>query len=304
MEIGHVREFLDSVDTREYDNVEMRMIEKIGGGIVSYAPQLEADMRQNLKEFYSSILSNNFFETEQREYNPNVVVEGSLQVSNLNNAHINEVMQEIDLEENINDDIGAVNLDCINYYRFKFSHNGENLYIFRRFTKMKKIRNGILGCLQENSFRRIEGNDFFSIDTDIDILIFGGEALIINRFALQTIFKLNDYFIERATEALNRLRAENVLANFDEFNNDCLNDKLAARRMTKIVNTEGRLTGFIENVDQLPVVIEQFDLEIELNDENKIVYNGSKEARSQILFCISDAYYQSFILQRLGEDPS
>ncbi|EJM6036300.1 DUF4868 domain-containing protein, partial [Enterococcus faecalis] len=173
-----------------------------------------------------------------------------------------------------------------------------------RFTKMKKIRNGILGRFQDNTFRKIETDNFFGIDRDIDILLFDNEALIVNRFALQTIFKLNDYFTDRATTALKKLDEEKVLVNFEDFKNDCLNDKLAARRMTKIINTEGRLEGFLQNTRHLPEVIEHFDLEIELNDNNQIIYNGSKEARSQILFCISDAYYQSFILQRLGEDPS
>ena len=62
--------------------------------------------------------------------------------------------------------------------------------------------------------------------------------------------------------------------------------------------------GFIQNIGQLNTVIQQFDLEIEVDNNNQIVYNRTKEARSQILFCISDAYYQSLILQRFGEDVS
>lgn len=70
-------------------------------------------------------------------------------------------------------------------------------------------------------------------------MVFQQEALIINRFALQTIFRLNDYFNQQATEALNFLNQHHVIENFEDFYNDCLNDKLAARRMTKILNTEG-----------------------------------------------------------------
>lgn len=304
MNIGNLRNFISNVEADDNDSVEMKMIQKIGNGIWSHTPQLTIAMREELKVFYTEILNNNFFDLEQSEYNPNIVIEGSLQVSDLTNAHINEVLAEIDLEENCNDDMGNVDLDKINYYRFKSNYNGNSLYIFRRFTKMKKIRNGILGRFQDNTFRKIETDVFFGIDRDIDILLFDNEALIVNRFALQTIFKLNDYFIERATTALSELEEENVLVNFEDFKNDCLNDKLAARRMTKIINTEGRLEGFLQNTRNLPEVIEHFDLEIELNDNNQIIYNGSKEARSQILFCISDAYYQSLILQRLGEDPS
>lgn len=202
MNIGDLRNFISSVESDNYDSVEMKMIQKMGNGIVSYTPQLTIEMRKELKSFYTSILNNNFFDLEQREYNPNIAIEGSLQVSDLTNAHINEVLAEIDLEENCNDDMGEIDLNKINYYRFKFKYNGKTLYIFRRFTKMKKIRNGILGRFQDNTFRKIETDNFFGIDRDIDILLFDNEALIVNRFALQTIFKLNDYFTDRATTAL------------------------------------------------------------------------------------------------------
>lgn len=305
MEIDDLRNVLNQVDTTNPDSVEMKMIEKIGvEGMIRHQPMLIPKMREELKTFYLRILTNDFFEMEQSEYNPNVVVEGTLQVSDLETAHIDEMLVEIDNLEDVNHDMENVELDKINYYCFKFSVDEDVVYIFRRFNKMKKIRNGILGRFQDNSFRRIETEGFFGIDRDIDIIVFREEALIINRFALQTIFQLNDYFNEQARVALDILNQHNVFQNFNVFNEDCLNDKLAARRMTKILNTEGRLDGFVQNINQLAAVIEQFDLEIEISADNQIIYNGSKESRSQILFCISDAYYQSLILQRLGEDIS
>lgn len=286
------------------DTVEMKMIQKIGENIQIHQPQLVPNMRRELKDFYVGILDNNFYDLPQTEYNPNIVVEGSLQISDLETAHIQRTINTIETSEDVNADMEEVDLDRINYYCFKFCVAEENVYIFRRFTKMKKIRNGILGRFQDNTFRRIEADDFFGIDRDIDIIVFRGEALIVNRFALQTIFQLNDYFNQQATTALGILNTHNVIRNFSEFQDDCLNDKLAARRMTKILNTPGRLNGFIQNIGQLNTVIQQFDLEIEVDNNNQIVYNRTKEARSQILFCISDAYYQSLILQRFGEDVS
>ncbi|HAP3443223.1 TPA: DUF4868 domain-containing protein, partial [Enterococcus faecalis] len=108
MNIGDLRNFISSVESDNYDSVEMKMIQKMGNGIVSYTPQLTIEMRKELKSFYTSILNNNFFDLEQREYNPNIAIEGSLQVSDLTNAHINEVLAEIDLEENCNDDMGEI----------------------------------------------------------------------------------------------------------------------------------------------------------------------------------------------------
>ncbi|EJG4491830.1 DUF4868 domain-containing protein, partial [Enterococcus faecalis] len=124
MDIGNLRDFISNVESDDNDSVEMKMIQKMGNGILSHTPQLTIAMREELKAFYTAILNNNFFDLEQSEYNPNIAIEGSLQVSDLTNAHINEVLAEIDLEENCNDDMGDVDLDKINYYRFKFTYNG------------------------------------------------------------------------------------------------------------------------------------------------------------------------------------
>lgn len=304
MNIGNVREFLAGINPNDMDNIDMRMIQKMGEGVASFAPQLSVGMKQELKDFYCEVLNNSFFDIRQAEYNPNIVMEGTLQVSNLDTAHIREVINDIESEDNYVGDMEEVDLNNLNYYSFKFTQDNESLYIFRRFTKMKKIRNGILGIFQDNSFKKLESKNFFGIDRDIDIIIFEDQVLIVNRFALQTIFKLNDYFTERTMLALEKLDQGEVIENFNDFQTDCINDKMAARRMTKIINTPRRIEDFLQHIDQLPNVIQQFDLEIELSEENKIKYNGTKEARSQILYCISDAYYQSFILQRLGEDPS
>lgn len=303
MDIGRLREFIAGIDSADPDNIDMRLIEKAGNGLNSYVPQLTRTMRQELQIFYTEILDNSFFDKDQSEYNPNIVVEGTLQYSDLETAHINEVVGDIDTESNCVYDMGEINLEKLNYYRFKFTNNNRNLYIFRRFTKMKKIRNGLFGVIQDNTFNRVEARNFFGIDRDIDILIFDGEALIVNRFALQTIFRLTDYFTARANQALNRLNQENIFENFTEFQEDCINDKGSARRMTKIIN-EGLIDDFIQNIQRLPIVIEQCHLDFELNQDNKIKYNRTRETRNQILSCISDAYYRSVMLQRYGEDPS
>lgn len=302
MEIRNVRGFIRSINPDNADSIDMRMIQKAGDGVISFAPQLSVDMKQDLKNFYREILDSNLFEQDQTEYNPNIAMEGTLQISNLDTAHIREVINDIESEDNLVDDIDEADLDKLNYYSFKFNQGGRSLYIFRRFTKMKKIRNGIFGVFHENSFTRLEATKFFGIDRDIDIMIFEDEVLIINRFALQTIFKLKDYFTERATLALETLNREEVFENFNDFETDCINDKMAARRMTKIINTPGRIEDFIQHIGLLQEVIEQFHLEFELNEENKIKYNGSKKSRNQILNCISDAYYKSVILQRPGAD--
>lgn len=301
MEINEVRRFISGLDTSNMDSITMKIVQKIGNGINIYTPELIEAMRDNLKDFFCDILDNNFFELEQRTYDPSIVVEGTLQVSDLATAHINDVLIDLNNSDNYVGDVKDIDIERVNYYLFEFSDKRNNLFLFRRFTKMKKIRNGFLGHFIDNSFRKIETDDFFGIDRDIDIMIFDNQALIVNRFALQTIFKLNDYFNQQAQIALKKISDVNVISNFNEFCEDCLNDKLAARRMTKILNTPGRLSGFFDHLEHLPKVIDHFELDI-IFENNQITYNSNRDSRNHILGCISDSYYQSLIQQRFGEE--
>ncbi|MDT2490728.1 DUF4868 domain-containing protein [Enterococcus avium] len=301
MNIQDIRNFINDVNEDLNDSICMKIVRKIGDGIEIGTPDLPLRMRHELKRFYIEILNNNFFDLEQRNYDPSIVVEGTLQVADLLTAHIEDILDDLSNPDNINGDINEIEIEKINYYVFEFQRNNERLLLFRRFTKMNKIRNGILGIFDDNSFRSIDTRDFFGLDRDVDIIIFREEALIVNRFALQTIFKLNDYFAERAEEALTSIRQHNIIANFDQFYQDCLTDKLSARRMTKIINTPGRLEGFFEHIENLPLVINHFQLDIGL-ENGQIIYNETKESRNHILGCISDGYYQSLIQERYGEE--
>ncbi|OAQ44885.1 DUF4868 domain-containing protein [Enterococcus faecium] len=301
MNIDEIRRFMRDLDTANTDSITMKVVQKVGNGIDIYTPEIIVGMRENLKNFFCESLDNKFFDLEQRVYDPSVVVEGTLQISDLATAHIIDVLADLRNSDNYVGDVKDIDIERVNYYVFEFSNNGRNLLIFRRFTKMKKIRNGLLGHFIDNTFRKIETDDFFGIDRDIDIMIFDNQALIVNRFALQTIFKLNDYFNQQAQIALKKISDVHVISNFDEFCEDCLNDKLAARRMTKILNTPGRLSGFFNHLEHLPKVIEHFDLDI-IFENNQITYNLNRDSRNHILGCISDGYYQSLIQQRYGEE--
>lgn len=204
MNIDEIRRFMRDLDTANTDSITMKVVQKVGNGIDIYTPEIIVGMRENLKNFFCESLDNKFFDLEQRVYDPSVVVEGTLQISDLATAHIIDVLADLRNSDNYVGDVKDIDIERVNYYVFEFSNNGRNLLIFRRFTKMKKIRNGLLGHFIDNTFRKIETDDFFGIDRDIDIMIFDNQALIVNRFALQTIFKLNDYFNQQAQIALKK----------------------------------------------------------------------------------------------------
>lgn len=302
MDIAGLRQFMR--DFNDTGTVSVKLVQKIDQEYEVYEPIVREPMQRELKDLYSDVLQTRLYELPQEEYNPNVGQDGYLSVAPLNVAYVDEIIEKLETEENIHGDMDEMNVDDINFYCIKFTRNMESIFIFRRFTKMKKIRRGMSTYIIDNTLRKFDNDLFIGLDRDIDILVYEGEMLIVNRFALQTIFNLQDYFINRATEALNHIEDGNIISNFEEFREDCLNDRQASKRITKIINTPGRIDGFIENANLLPNVIAEADLEIELNEEGQIIYTRNRQVRSQILFCIADAYYLSLLLNRVGEDIS
>ncbi|MFS0689378.1 Kiwa anti-phage protein KwaB-like domain-containing protein [Sporosarcina sp. 179-K 8C2 HS] len=304
MDISRLRQFINNLDVNEVDSVSVKLVQKINADYEVYEPTVRRPVREDLKNLYSEVFQTRLFELPQEDYNPNLGQDGYLSIANLDVAHVNRTIIELESEENIHGDMAELDLETINFYCIRLEHDNKCAYIFRRFTKMKKIRQGILGILEDNSLRKVNNELFIGLDRDIDILVFENEMLIINRFALQTIFNLQDYFTDRATEALQQIQRGNVIENFDEFREDCLNDRQASKRITKIINTPGRIEGFLEMAHLLPYVIAEADLDIELNENGQIVYTRNRQVRSQILFCIADGYYLSLMLGRVGEDIS
>lgn len=305
LDINNLREFIKNIDPSEVDSVSVKLVQKISGvlgGYEAYEPSVDRRLRKELKEIYSDVLRTRLFELPQEEYNANIAQEGYLSVAGLDVAHVGTTINEIETEDNIHGDMGELDLESINFYCIKLTNTEGSMYIFRRFTKMKKIRRGFLGVLEDNSLKKIKNDLFIGLDRDIDILVYENQMLIINRFALQTIFNLQDYFMERATKALDKIEHGNVIENFEDFREDCLNDRQAAQRITKILNTPGRIKGFLDTASSLPNVIGKAGLDIELNEKGQIVYKSDRAVRSQILFCMADAYYLSLLLGRIGED--
>lgn len=302
MNINELRQFMNNLEHDNPDSISLKLVVKNNGIYQSYNVVLDANLREEIKELYSENLENRLYDLEQEQYNPNVGQDGYLAVCDLEVANISTVIEELEDEDNNTDDVEDLDLNYVNFYVLTFSQNDNNVYIFRRFNKLKRLRKGFFGVLDGNTFHKLDNTLILGLDNEIDTLVYEDEALIVNRFSLQTIFNMHDYFIERATQALDQVSNSNVISNFDAFRNDCIGDRQAIKRITKIMNTPNRLEDFLEHADRLPEVIQSANLAVTIDGNGSLEYDGTREVRSEILFCMADAYYLSLLLQRIGED--
>lgn len=301
MDIERLKQELRALDTNSLTSVKVSFIEKRRDGLTCYVPEISSDLRRAFVTFFNEVLNKNLFDFRQESYNELGKEDEVLEVTTLSTGSIEDTIIAIDNQENSNYDLSEMTLDKINYYVFKFTLGDKKFYFFRRFNKQRKLSKGIRGRFTGNSFIQME-EEVFGVDDDIDIIVYEDAALIINRYALQTIFDLSDYFLGKTDQAMRTLEAYKKINNFPQFELDCKNDRTATKRLTKIVNTPNLINGFFDNIHHLPNVINEMDLIIKLDKTGNVDYNGSREERTQILSCIADKFYITLLQGKIGED--
>lgn len=182
----------------------------------------------------------------------------------------------------------------------------ENIKFFRRLTRFKKLSSkGMFGRIKDNRFSRID-TEMLGIDGEVDTIIIGTEVLILNHIALERIFSLSDQYIEMSEEAIEKIKAAKRIENFEQFEEDCKNDRRITRILTKLLNEEDKLEHCFENFQNVKKAIDIFELDIKINTDGKketIVYEGKAQLMNMVRL-VRDSYYRSIIRERPGVDDS
>lgn len=195
----------------------------------------------------------------------------------------------------------------ISFYCFMISDKNKTFEykLFRRTTKFKKLSTGnILAAFFSGNELCKLSQDFFGVDGYIDLICDNKTIYIFNNISLERIFKLKEQFTSKATEALDIIEKAHGIANFEEFKDDCLSDSRIHKTLCKILGNIPNLDKAFENFNNIKIAIDKFDLDIEVDDENKQLIYERKKQRKYILHIINDAYCQSIIKGRdiLNED--
>lgn len=301
MDIDKLQSLLASANPEDEMSMRISFVKKRKNSSTAYIPIIGRDLRENLLKLFSDSLHKKVYHLKQEPYNELGREDDVLEVSDLEVGKIKAIIESNNNQENRCYNLSELNIDKINYYMVEVLASQEKIYFFRRFNKQKKLRKGIRGYFNGNSFVKVE-DEVIGIEDDIDIIVYLEEALIINRYSLQTIFDLSDYFLEKTDKAMREIERFRKINNFKSFEDDCKNDGTAVKRLTKIVNTPELINGFFDNIEHLPGVIADMDLAIKLDEDNNIDYSGTPEERTQILSCIADKYYITLLQGKVGED--
>ena len=194
-------------------------------------------------------------------------------------------------------EMSLIKIPKINFYTIEVSYQGKTVFLFRQFTKMSRLRKGILSQLVNDELKELD-SEFLGIDELTDMVLMDDVLLIINHISLERVFNYRDKFQEMTNQAIGRIVVEGKMANVEQFSEDCLNDVRIMKRFTDLMSKD-RLPLFFDNYDRVPDIVKALELDIEFDDEGKMIYRD-KSQLFHIIHLMSDAYFQSLLAARYG----
>ena len=294
----NVIEMLRSVQEKSPDNAlrvffsEKRTTEKYR----TFMPQASNELQKKMLSLVLTPLIK-ALELPVVEYNPVGVLDEENELIVPTQVACVGAFKESLAPENLVTEMNLIKISKISFYCLEVTYQEKKVYVFRQFTKMKRIRKGILSQLVNDELRELN-SDFLGIDELTDMVLMDDTLLILNHISLERIFNYRDKFQEMTNQAIGRIVVEGRMANVEQFSEDCLNDVRIMKRFTDIMSKD-RLPLFFDNYDRVPDIVKALELDIEFDNEGKMIYRD-KSQLFHIIHLMSDAYFQSLLSARYG----
>ena len=239
-------------------------------------------------------------EDEWIQYNPTGFREGTLEVCNIDYVgNYDEVVNSFSSE---NIEIEKEKIEKFSFYCVSIGEGDKNVKIFRRLTKFRKIfTHGFLGIFMGNQLNKID-SQILGIDGDIDLIVYNNEIVVLNHISLERIFKIEEQYEKKSKETMDCLRNTGKIENFDAFEEDCMNNLLTRKILTKMQSEDNDLSKCFDNFENIVTTIDMFELPLNVNTNNKSIIYESKDQIRDILLLARDSYYRSLIQEKPGID--
>ena len=272
----NVIEMLRSVHEKSPDNAlrvffsEKRTTEKYR----TFMPQASNELQKKMLSLVLTPLIK-ALELPVVEYNPVGVLDEENELIVPTQVACVGAFKESLAPENLVTEMNLIKISKISFYCLEVTYQEKKVYIFRQFTKMKRIRKGILSQLVNDELRELN-SDFLGIDELTDMVLMDDTLLILNHISLERIFNYRDKFQEMTNQAIGRIVVEGRMANVEQFSEDCLNDVRIMKRFTDIMSKD-RLPLFFDNYDRVPDIVKALELDIEFDNEGKMIYRDKSQ---------------------------
>lgn len=186
-------------------------------------------------------------------------------------------------------------------YELRNKKGKDPVYIFRRLNKMKALKKGIIGQIINGAFSSLESSKFLGIDNALDFIVINKKIFVFHHISLERILKLKDKFKEKAKEVLNNDEFPDKIKNFNKLKEKALENGNYVKRLAKL-HDNGKVTAFLDQIDRTKSVIDQFDLDLEV-ENGKLVYRDETQV-GNFINLMQDSYYRTLIGKQNGIDEN
>lgn len=279
------------------NNVNIYFSRRMSAKYVTHMPLVSDEVQKGIASTVLPYVKEQLNQNAIVEYNPVGVVDGEIEsMESINVSLVQEFLNSI-TPENIYKEMNTLKIDKIGFYCVEIVLDNQKLFLFRQFQKLTKLRKGYMTRIVRDELTAMN-TDFLGIDETTDIILFENEIFLLNHISLERIFEYKDEFLKKTNEALGEILNKNVIANIDQFAEDCCRDVRITKRFTNIM-TKGRLPLFFDNYDKVPEIVEELGLDIEFDRDGKLVYK-EKSQLFHIINLLSDSYFKSLLANRPG----
>lgn len=292
---------LSQIESRRIENITKIYFSRKSGSstkkYITHKPSASNEVQYSIIDTIFPYIKRQLNSNSLVEYNPMGSLDGELEYIPILNIPMFEEFLDSIKSDNLNLEMTSLRIDKIGFYCIEITYNDEQLYIFRQFQKLKKLRQGLLTRIVHDELNTIE-SDFLGIDEFVDMVAYKDKLYLLNHISLERIFDYKDEYLKKTNEALGEILSKNVISNIEQFAEDCKNDVRIMKRFTNIMTKE-RLPLFFDNYERVPEIVTELEIDIDFDENGKMIYRERSQL-FHIINLLSDSYFKSLIAHRTG----
>ena len=265
-------DYFEKIIANEPENIlSLYFVQKLMSDVRfrSFQPMISAELQKKILKMVLPKLKNQFKTNRLVDFNPIGVADEEIEI--LNKESVTDVgtfVKTLD-DGKVCKEIENLQIDKVSFYCLRVVYEGKCVYLLRQFSKMKKLRSGLLTHFINDELVEME-SDFLGLDEDVDMVLCEDSLVILNHISLERIFNYRDAYKAKTDEAMGAILTQGVLVNIEQFADDCSRDVRIMKRFTNIMS-KGRLPLFFDNYDNL---LSFLNLLIILYSDIISLYNG------------------------------
>lgn len=293
-----IEAFLNKVKNELPDNIMTMyfVLKPSREKFVSFKPQISTGLQKRILEMIlpHAIKS---LQLEVAPYSPIGVADEENELLQTSQVESVERFFESIETERLYNNMSELQVGRISFYSIQISYEGYTVYLFRQFSKMSKLRKGLISQLVNDELKEMD-TEILAIDELSDMVLSNDALLILNHISLERIFNYRDEYLKITNEAIGEIVNQGIMRNVEQFSEDCQRDVRIMKRFTDMMSKD-RLPLFFEHYDKVPEIVNALKLDLEFDEDGKIIYR-EKSQLFHIINLMSDAYFKSLLAERIG----